>query len=191
MTYFDLQRRRLWGRGGWAGAGCEAQLIHCSEDRHCFSTHRQLVAFFSLMSFCKMFMQLFTCIWIPLMCHFSSSIEMIQFKKKREREKKKCYFKENSSLFEKVCTQTTTWGLPRLGDRKCSRPRAQSWPRCSAGQGLRPRTVRPRTSPRGLERGGASCLPTTSKPTASRPPEAGPGQRGGQPGSGFPPASLD
>lgn len=53
------------------------------------------LVFFALMLFYKMFVEMFICIWISVMCHFSSSVEM-QLKKKQK--KKKCYFQENSSL---------------------------------------------------------------------------------------------
>lgn len=43
------------------------------------------VVFFALMLFYKMFVEMFICIWISVMCHFSSSIEM-QLKKKKEEE---------------------------------------------------------------------------------------------------------
>lgn len=43
------------------------------------------VVFFALMLFYKMFVEMFICIWISVMCHFSSSVEM-QLKNTEEEE---------------------------------------------------------------------------------------------------------
>lgn len=56
------------------------------------------LVFFALMLFYKMFVEMFICIWISVMCHFSSSVEM-QLKKKKTEEEEVLF--PGKQLFEK------------------------------------------------------------------------------------------